>query len=214
MYHRWAALTLVLALWCLTPKSASGQSVSQPEQQQPRGRKSGSLGQNYPNPFNPETRIPFGIECDGRGGGGPCRIRPHLQRPGAARRRPRSSKGRARSPRICDCPAGTSSRSGTARCRAPAARRPRASTSTSSIVDGERTRQEDDRREVTAREQRSTRSAQANPPGRFSLCHPERAASSRASGAAIRTSHRAPDRQLAALTAPPHRHPRLPARRE
>lgn len=63
MYHRWAALTLVLALWCLTPKSASGQSDSQPEQQQPRGRKSGSLGQNFPNPFSPDTRIPFGIEC-------------------------------------------------------------------------------------------------------------------------------------------------------
>ena len=69
MYHRWAALTLVLALWCSTPKSASGQTVSQPEQQQPRGRKSGSLGQNFPNPFSPETRIPFGIECADWDGG-------------------------------------------------------------------------------------------------------------------------------------------------
>jgi hypothetical protein len=69
MYHRWAALALVLALWYSTPKSASGQSDSQPEQQPPRGRKSGILGQNFPNPFNPETRIPFGIECaDGAGG--------------------------------------------------------------------------------------------------------------------------------------------------
>src|SRR5215207_5382499 len=63
MYHRWAALALVLALWSLSPKSAAGQSASQPEQQQPRGRKSGTLGQNYPNPFNPETKIPFGIAC-------------------------------------------------------------------------------------------------------------------------------------------------------
>src|SRR6478735_9107115 len=66
MYHRWAALTLVLALWCLTPKSASGQSDSQPEQQPPRGRKSGSLGQNFPNPFKPETRIPFVVEGPGQ----------------------------------------------------------------------------------------------------------------------------------------------------
>jgi hypothetical protein len=69
MYHRWAALALVLALWSLTPKSAAGQSASQPEQQQPRGRKSGSLGQNFPNPFNPQTRIPFGIACADGGGG-------------------------------------------------------------------------------------------------------------------------------------------------
>jgi hypothetical protein len=69
MYHRWAALALVLALWSLSPKSAAGQSASQPEQQQPRGRKSGTLGQNYPNPFNPETFIPFQLACaDGAGG--------------------------------------------------------------------------------------------------------------------------------------------------
>lgn len=68
MYHRWAALALVLALWSLSPKSAAGQSASQPEQQQPRGRKAGTLGQNYPNPFNPETFIPFSLNCDGAGG--------------------------------------------------------------------------------------------------------------------------------------------------
>ena len=93
MYHRWAALTLVLALWCLTPKSASGQSDSQPEQQ-PRGRKSGSLGQNFPNPFNPETRIPFGIEC-AEGAAEHVVSRPHLQRPGAAGRRARRRGPRA-----------------------------------------------------------------------------------------------------------------------
>jgi hypothetical protein len=68
MFHRWAALALVLALWSLSPKSAAGQSASQPEQQQPRGRKAGTLGQNYPNPFNPETFIPFSLTCDGAGG--------------------------------------------------------------------------------------------------------------------------------------------------
>ena len=67
MYHRWAALALVLALWCLAPESAAGQSA-QPDQQ-PRGRKSGTLGQNYPNPFNPETHIPFSLAC-GEGGAG------------------------------------------------------------------------------------------------------------------------------------------------
>ena len=68
MYHRGAALTLVLALWFTMPKSAAGQSDSQPEQQ-PRGRKTGILGQNYPNPSNPQTRITFGIVCaDGEGG--------------------------------------------------------------------------------------------------------------------------------------------------
>ncbi len=67
MYHRWAALALVLALWCLAPESAAGQSA-QPDQQ-PRGRKSGMLGQNYPNPVNPETNIPFSLACDESGGG-------------------------------------------------------------------------------------------------------------------------------------------------
>jgi len=62
MYQRWAALALVLAHWCLSPKSSAGQSA-QPDQQQPRGRKSGTLGQNYPNPFTAETRIPFSLAC-------------------------------------------------------------------------------------------------------------------------------------------------------
>jgi len=56
MFHRWAALALVLALCALTPKHAAGQ-----EKEQPRGRKSGELGQNYPNPFKPETTIPFTV---------------------------------------------------------------------------------------------------------------------------------------------------------
>lgn len=62
MYHRWAALTLVLALWCLAPESAAGQSAPA-DQLQPRGRKAGTLGQNYPNPVNPETHIPFSLTC-------------------------------------------------------------------------------------------------------------------------------------------------------
>ena len=62
MYHRWAALALVLALWCLAPESAAGQSATA-DQQQPRGRKAGTLGQNYPNPVNPETHIPFSLAC-------------------------------------------------------------------------------------------------------------------------------------------------------
>ena len=67
MYHRWAALKLVLALWCLAPESAAGQSA-EPDQQ-PRGHKAGTLGQNYPNPFNADTHIPFTIGCpEGSGG--------------------------------------------------------------------------------------------------------------------------------------------------
>ena len=61
MFHRWAALTLALALCALPTKQAAGQEASS----QPRGRKLGVLGQNYPNPFNPETHIPFEIVCDG-----------------------------------------------------------------------------------------------------------------------------------------------------
>jgi hypothetical protein len=65
MYHRWAALALVLALCAISPKSAAGQESSSP----PRGRKLGTLGQNYPNPFNPDTFIPFTIDdCNGPGG--------------------------------------------------------------------------------------------------------------------------------------------------
>ena len=64
MVHRWAALALVLALCAFTPKHAAGQ-------QQPRGRKAGSLGQNYPNPANPETAIPFTVGDDSCAAGGP-----------------------------------------------------------------------------------------------------------------------------------------------
>ena len=62
MYHRWAALALVLALCAVPTKQAAGQQTTT----QPRERKSGSLGQNFPNPFNPETRFPFTVDaCEG-----------------------------------------------------------------------------------------------------------------------------------------------------
>ena len=65
MFHRWAALALVLALCATSPGSAAGQASNAP----PRGRKLGTLGQNYPNPFRPDTYIPFTVDdCNGPGG--------------------------------------------------------------------------------------------------------------------------------------------------
>ena len=57
MFHRWAALVLVLALCAMSPKNAAGQST----QQQPRGHSAGSLGRASPNPFNPKTFITFAV---------------------------------------------------------------------------------------------------------------------------------------------------------
>ena len=56
MFHRWAALGLVLALWAMSPKNAAGQTSKAP-----RGPSVGAFGKPYPNPFNPEVRIPFSI---------------------------------------------------------------------------------------------------------------------------------------------------------
>ena len=57
MFHRWAALVLVLALCAMSPKYAAGQST----QQQPRGHGAGSVGRAWPNPFNPRTFITFTV---------------------------------------------------------------------------------------------------------------------------------------------------------
>ena len=54
MFHRWAALVLVLALWAMTPKNAAGQGKTKP-----RGHSAGAIGKAFPNPFNPEVHIPF-----------------------------------------------------------------------------------------------------------------------------------------------------------
>ena len=51
MFHRWAALVLVLALCAMSPKNAAGQTQS------PKPRGTSGFGQNYPNPFNPDTKI-------------------------------------------------------------------------------------------------------------------------------------------------------------
>jgi hypothetical protein len=61
MFHRWAALLLVLALCAMSPKNAAGQSQTQ----KPREQKSGAFGKPYPNPFNPEIRIPFHVDTIG-----------------------------------------------------------------------------------------------------------------------------------------------------
>jgi hypothetical protein len=61
MFHRWAALLLVLAFCAMTPKNAAGQTQSQ----QPRGQSAGgAIRRNYPNPFNPETYISFDVDKD------------------------------------------------------------------------------------------------------------------------------------------------------
>src|SRR5579885_1409561 len=57
MFHRWAALVLVLALCALTPNYAAGQTPSS------RGHGArGRIGASYPNPFNPDTKIPISID--------------------------------------------------------------------------------------------------------------------------------------------------------
>jgi hypothetical protein len=62
MFHRWAALVLVLALCAMSPKNAAGQTQSSA----PRGHGAGKLGKPYPNPFNPEVTIPFSVvDADG-----------------------------------------------------------------------------------------------------------------------------------------------------
>jgi len=60
MFHRWAALVLVLALCAKLPKNAAGQTQSP----KPRGHGAGTLGKPYPNPFNPEVFIPFSVVDD------------------------------------------------------------------------------------------------------------------------------------------------------
>jgi hypothetical protein len=55
MFHRWAALVLVLALCAMSPKYAAGQTTT------PRGHGAGSFGRSYPNPFNPDTYIQFAV---------------------------------------------------------------------------------------------------------------------------------------------------------
>jgi hypothetical protein len=58
MFHRWAALLLVLALCAMSPKTAAGQSKSKP-----RGQGASGFG-NYPNPFNPETFFTVPVQPD------------------------------------------------------------------------------------------------------------------------------------------------------
>jgi hypothetical protein len=57
MFHRWAALGLVLALSAMLPKNAAGQGTTKA----PRSPGAGAIGLPHPNPFNPEIRIPFTV---------------------------------------------------------------------------------------------------------------------------------------------------------
>jgi hypothetical protein len=57
MFHRWAALGLVLVLWAMMPKNAAGQGTTKA----PRGPGAGAIGIPYPNPSNPEFRLPFTV---------------------------------------------------------------------------------------------------------------------------------------------------------
>jgi hypothetical protein len=62
MKHRWAALSMVLALSVFMPRVMAAQTGS--GQKAGTSRPGMTLGQNYPNPFNPETRIPFSVGMD------------------------------------------------------------------------------------------------------------------------------------------------------
>ena len=57
MFHRWAALGLVLAFMAMSPKNAAGQGTKKT----PRGPGAGAIGIPHPNPFNPEIHIPFTV---------------------------------------------------------------------------------------------------------------------------------------------------------
>jgi hypothetical protein len=61
MFHRWAALVLVLALCAISPKTAAGQTQSQ----QSRGHGAGAIGKPSRNPFNPDVKISFSVGDSG-----------------------------------------------------------------------------------------------------------------------------------------------------
>ena len=86
MFHRWAALVLVLALWAMSPKNAAGQGNTAT----PRGHGAGALGNPYPNPFNPEAHIPFTVGDAELYGweSATCSDPPDQERVGAGRRHP------------------------------------------------------------------------------------------------------------------------------
>ena len=57
MFHRWAALGLVLAFMAMSPGNAAGQGTKIT----PRGPGAGAIGLPYPNPSNPDFHIPFTV---------------------------------------------------------------------------------------------------------------------------------------------------------